>query len=552
MKASIHTKLILMTLLCIGGLLAEGGVGLFGIAHIRQVVSELSGQHVPALRALESWRHASLRTRALSLEMESWAFANDAAARFARAAADKAALLAEARRALAIYAALAKSEREAALWARLSEQWGAWERSEQQLLDLVAAAAKADEGSRAMLSLEFKAPLAAQAEPQQALMGALDAAVEERQRRIAQAESETMASFDSARGLAVGVLLALSAVLAAMTVALGRSILLPLRGMRDLIGRIARERDFTVRATPARKDEIGDTLAALNGLIAAIQASLRTVLDDAERLGQASAAVSGAAACVADASREQSTASGRMVEAIAGMSASIEELAGHSRQALAQAEGSGERAGEGCRMIGESTAGVRRVAAAVGRASGAVVGLDGQSARVSSVVAAIREIADQTNLLALNAAIEAARAGEQGRGFAVVADEVRKLAERTTRSTAEIQDTIAEIQVGSGAATGSMAEVVNEVDRGRGLAEQTGACMDAIRHGAEAAAQAVRDVSQGLQAQEARAGDIAAEAHRVTRMAADSATAAGQAAATSRELDALARSLRDTVGQFRV
>ncbi|MFC5300652.1 methyl-accepting chemotaxis protein [Azospira restricta] len=552
MKASIHTKLVLMTLLCIGGLLAEGGVGLFGIAHIRQVVSDLSGQHVPALRALESWRHASLRTRALSLEMESWAFANDAAARFARAAADKEALLAEARRSLGVYAALAKSEREQALWQRLSEQWGAWERAEQQLLELVAAAAGADEGSRAMLSLEFKAPLAAQAEPQQALMGALDAAVEERQRRIAQAESETMASFDSARGLTVGVLLALSAVLAAMTVALGRSILRPLRGMRDLIGRIARERDFTVRAMPTREDEIGDTLAALNGLIAAIQASLRTVLDDADRLGQASAAVSGAAARVADASREQSTASGRMVEAIAGMSASIEELAGHSRQALARAEGSGERAGEGCRMIGESTAGVRRIAAAVGRASTAVVGLDGQSERVSSVVAAIREIADQTNLLALNAAIEAARAGEQGRGFAVVADEVRKLAERTTRSTAEIQATIAEIQAGSGAATGSMAEVVHEVDSGRGLAEQTGACMDDIRHGAEAAAQAVRDVSQGLQAQEERAGSIAAEAHRVTRMAADSATAAGQAAATSRELDALARSLRDTVGQFRV
>ena len=175
-----------------------------------------------------------------------------------------------------------------------------------------------------------------------------------------------------------------------------------------------------------------------------------------------------------------------------------------------------------------------------------------QSDTISAIVSTIKDIAEQTNLLALNAAIEAARAGEQGRGFAVVADEVRKLAERTASATKDIANMIGQTQQSVGSAVTSMGASVNKVGDGVNLAKQAGTSIAQIKKGSSHVVSVVNDISNSLKEQSLASNDIAQHVERVSQMAEENRAASSGAAQSAQHLQELAASLSGAVGRFKV
>ena len=185
------------------------------------------------------------------------------------------------------------------------------------------------------------------------------------------------------------------------------------------------------------------------------------------------------------------------------------------------------------------------------QSSSNVQNLTQRAAQIGSIVQLIKEIAEQTNLLALNAAIEAARAGEQGRGFAVVADEVRKLAERTSNSTQEITAMIEKIQGGTRLAIQSMEAGVVRVGEGAALAERAGEAINQIKDGVGQVVSAVNEISESLKAQSASNSENAHKVESIARLSEENSNAFRETAKTVQYIDDLARNLGNLVGRFR-
>jgi methyl-accepting chemotaxis protein len=202
--------------------------------------------------------------------------------------------------------------------------------------------------------------------------------------------------------------------------------------------------------------------------------------------------------------------------------------------------------------VRETADSVGHLAGMIGEASGDIARLAESSRQIDGIVKAIKDIADQTNLLALNAAIEAARAGEQGRGFAVVADEVRKLAENTAKATSEISGLIGGIQSQVDTAVSRM-QVANETagtTRDR-VTASTGS-LDAASTGIEQVSESVRAISYAVREQDVAVQQVAQRIEEIAQMADSNTIAASNAAVTARQLDALAGTLHAAVGRFRV
>ncbi|WP_301102265.1 methyl-accepting chemotaxis protein [Propionivibrio sp.] len=272
----------------------------------------------------------------------------------------------------------------------------------------------------------------------------------------------------------------------------------------------------------------------------------------AEQVGQSAQQLAKTSSAVAAASAQQSAATIATAAAVEEMTVGIESISNnaHSAKTFSQeASGLSRKGGE---VIHGAASEIEKIAGSVESSSAIISGLEQQSNEISTIVSVIKEIADQTNLLALNAAIEAARAGEQGRGFAVVADEVRKLAERTTQSTQQVALTIEKIQRGTKSAVESMVAGVNQVRSGTALAIQAGESIKEIQLGAENVVGVVSDISSALQEQSKVSAEIAHNIENIAQMVEENNSSSEQSASAARQLQQLAQELSSSVGSFRV
>ena len=310
--------------------------------------------------------------------------------------------------------------------------------------------------------------------------------------------------------------------------------------------------DLTRAVPQAGSDEIGEILAKLAVMQGNLRELIGAVRGNVDNLNRAAMELSTASSSSARAGESQSEAASSMAASVEELSVSIDQVEAHAREARGVTLDSGSQSEEGGRIIHQTAEEMRNIAAAVNSTAGTIRELEDYSGQISSIVSVIKDIADQTNLLALNAAIEAARAGEQGRGFAVVADEVRKLAERTANSTQEITGMIGKIQQGTQRAAQEMESGVQRVNDGVQLAHKAGDSVIGIRASAEKVTRAVDDINLALKEQSVAAREIAQKVERIAQGAEQNSAAVNQTESSAQHLRTLAVELQELAGRFRV
>ena len=302
----------------------------------------------------------------------------------------------------------------------------------------------------------------------------------------------------------------------------------------------------------AGEDEIGELMARLGVMRNTLHELIAMISQNMRSLNQSAGELAGLASNSARTSEIQAEAASSMAASVEQMSVSIDQVEEHARDAHNVTEVSSTQSTEGGRIIHDAAAEMGRIADAVKSTASTITELESYSGQISSIVQVIKDIADQTNLLALNAAIEAARAGEQGRGFAVVADEVRKLAERTGKSTQEIGEMIGKIQQGTQRAVLEMEAGVRRVGEGVQLAHQAGDSVTAIRNSAERATRAVDDISLALKEQVQGARDIAQKVERIAQGAEENSAVVARTAESAHHLEELAAELNALAARFHI
>ncbi|RMP28585.1 Histidine kinase [Pseudomonas coronafaciens pv. atropurpurea] len=343
-------------------------------------------------------------------------------------------------------------------------------------------------------------------------------------------------------GLAAALL---SAILAT---ALGRSTTARLQLAIDAATAIANGKLDTVIDTSSH-DELPK---AFDRMQIRLREMIQQISQAANQLVVAVQQISGASEQLSGAIQEQSTSASMMAATIEELTVSIHHVSENADEAHQLASRSGQQSQDGAQVIENTLSSMNGIAKTVQLSSAQVADLGQHSEHISSIVSVIQGIADQTNLLALNAAIEAARAGEQGRGFAVVADEVRLLAQNTGKSTKEIAGMIEKIQAGVRETVESMRTGVVEVNQGVEMAGTAGQAIIEIRDSSSKVLQVVDQISFALREQTAASQDVARNVERSAQMSEQNNMSVQELLKTSGGLKSLAISLQQEVSKFQL
>lgn len=331
-------------------------------------------------------------------------------------------------------------------------------------------------------------------------------------------------------------------------------VLKPLHVLTDISRDISQgEGDLTKRVPfETGTDEIAVFSRYFNRFIKKMQAALSSVNEATSRLAASTIRLSTTADEVARAAEGQDARVIQSASAVEEMTMTAGEVARNSTEAARIAHETAETARSGQEVMMQTVAGMQQVSQAVVQAATIITTLGRSSDQIGEIVRVIEDIADQTNLLALNAAIEAARAGEQGRGFAVVADEVRKLAERTTKATKEIGDMIRQIQHDTKNAVTSMDQGTNQVGQGVELAGKTGEALSNIHSMVNATAGMIQQIASAAEEQSVATRQIAGDLESVTQTTRQTTSGVCQSAKACHELSLLAGDLQKLVRSFKV
>jgi methyl-accepting chemotaxis protein len=322
--------------------------------------------------------------------------------------------------------------------------------------------------------------------------------------------------------------------------------------MKSLAGAAERiaANDLTVQVTPkGDKDVLGN---AFKTMTTNLTAMIRQVTDNSTQLVSAATEIASSSEQMARGSQEQTGQTAQVSSAVEEMTATIVESSRNAGEAANQAKEAANAARAGNQVVSQTIEGMNRIAQVVQESANTVQELAKSSDKIGEIIGVIDDIADQTNLLALNAAIEAARAGEQGRGFAVVADEVRKLAERTGKATKEITDMIKGIQSDTKGAVAGMEQGINEVQQGRELADKAGESLTAIATYSQKVMDMIQQIATAAEEQSAASEEIARSVEGIAKVTKENATGVEQSAAAAEQLNRQAEGLQKMVSRFKV
>jgi methyl-accepting chemotaxis protein len=326
----------------------------------------------------------------------------------------------------------------------------------------------------------------------------------------------------------------------------------PVLRMSEVLVTAQRDDDLTQRLEYLKKDEVGEMCRAYNGFLDKLTDILGTISHSAEKLTASGGSLLATSEQMAGNADEVASQTATVAVASEEMAVTSNDVAQNCALAADGSHRASATALSGSSVVQETIAVMNSIAERVKASAGTVENLGAQSDQIGEIVGTIEDIADQTNLLALNAAIEAARAGEQGRGFAVVADEVRALAERTTKATREIGTMIKSIQQQTREAVNSMEEGVNEVDRGTAEAAKSGHALEEILEQINAVSMQVNQIATAAEEQTGTTNEISNNIQTITDVIRGTAEVAKNSAHAAGELSEMAEELRNIVGKFRL
>lgn len=536
---SIRSRLILLLAICVATLLLLGATGLIQSERNAALMRTVTEGSVPGVLAASDFGSA---LKDVELTVTSLVFAPDntiAQPLREQLKTQSAALVQQ----LEQQKAYIRSEREAGLIQQIGESLTVY-------LDAINNVAQAQStGQKAMAEAVLYASVAPSL---QELGQVLETLRVEKQRT----KDASIENLHAGLHQSMMLLILITAMTSLAVIGLGwrlyRQIIIPLHTMEKTMAEIAQSLDFTRRVPLLRKDEIGQSIAAFNSLVDTLQRSLSEMIAVIENNTHASIEMHQSAITLAHIASAGSASSSQIQGAVKDIQSQIEDISRSTSQASNLTQQSGSTATENAQIIRSGVAGINALAQSMNRAANQVFELATAGSKVSGIVGEIREIADQTNLLALNAAIEAARAGEAGRGFAVVADEVRKLAARAADSTVLIEEQLRAIHQTSAQSTGLMKQVIAEMENTVAVTESAGTAMGYIEHSSQQVLSMVTEIGSKVEEGQSSGQRIVSQVSEIDALLTNANVAAQNTQKTANTIRDISEQMGRIVDRFRI